>query len=62
METRLPVGKILALKHSLGFAGGFEVPRQGLGGGLMLFWSADVVVSVLSFSISHVDVLLLSAM
>ena len=55
METRLTADKITTIKNSLGFAGGFEVPRRGLGGGLMLFWSADVDVSILSFSLSHID-------
>ncbi|KAF4371644.1 hypothetical protein F8388_008584 [Cannabis sativa] len=31
------------------------VPREGLGGGLLLFWKDDIAVNILSHSLNHID-------
>lgn len=53
METRLKEGKVSTICNKLGFDHGFEVPRVGLGGGLMVLWKNKVEVTFLSSSPNH---------
>uniref|UniRef100_A0A803PQ54 Reverse transcriptase domain-containing protein n=1 Tax=Cannabis sativa TaxID=3483 RepID=A0A803PQ54_CANSA len=39
----------------LSFDSAFEVPRNGLSGGLLLFWNNDVIVNILNYSSNHID-------
>jgi hypothetical protein len=42
----------------LGFDHAFGVKSEGLSGGLVLFWNNDSVVSLKSYSRSHIDVMI----
>ncbi|XP_060959162.1 uncharacterized protein LOC133030439 [Cannabis sativa] len=55
METKLSAGRGMHLKHKLRFDSVLEVPRQGLGGGILLFWKDSVDVNVVTYSLNHVD-------
>ncbi|XP_060961829.1 uncharacterized protein LOC133032033 [Cannabis sativa] len=55
MESRLAKNAVDNLKHKLHFDSGLEMPRIGRSGGLLLFWTNDVIVTLLSQSISHFD-------
>uniref|UniRef100_A0A803NL84 Reverse transcriptase domain-containing protein n=1 Tax=Cannabis sativa TaxID=3483 RepID=A0A803NL84_CANSA len=55
MESRLAKNVVDNLKHKLHFDSGLEIPRIGRSGGLLLFWSNDVTITLLSQSISHFD-------
>ncbi|XP_060965331.1 uncharacterized protein LOC133034293 [Cannabis sativa] len=55
METKLPAGRGTDLKHKLRFDSVLEVPRQGFGGGILLFWKDCIDVNVISYSLNHVD-------
>ena len=44
------------LKHTLGFSGCFAINSDGLSGGIGLFWSKDVEVTLDNFNKSHIDV------
>ena len=46
-----------SLQNLLGFAGCFAVDRDGLSGGIGLFWTSDVQVDLQSFSSGHIDVM-----
>ncbi|XP_074346737.1 uncharacterized protein LOC141685542 [Apium graveolens] len=53
METKLADGKVNIICNKLGFEHGFEVPRTGFGGGLMVLWKDNVEVTYLSSSPNH---------
>ncbi|XP_060965639.1 uncharacterized protein LOC115713676 [Cannabis sativa] len=55
METKLSAGRGMHLKHKLRFDSVLEVPRQGLGGGILLFWKYSIDVNVITYSLNHVD-------
>jgi len=48
------------LRWRLGFDHAFAVKSEGLSGGLVLFWNSDSIVSLKSYSRSHIDVLIKS--
>lgn len=54
-ETKL--GRVAAerLCVRLGYANCLVVDRVGLGGGLMLLWSSEISVQILSYSQGHID-------
>ena len=56
METKIRGKHVEDLKHTLGFSGCFAVDSDGLSGGIGLFWSREVDVSLKNFSQSHIDV------
>ena len=58
METKLPEGKVNEMCNKLGFDKGFEVPRIGIGGGLMALWKDSVEVIHLTSSPNHFSCLL----
>ena len=41
METKLDIGKGLDVLRKCDFLNGWEVPREGLSGGLLLGWSPE---------------------
>ncbi|XP_060968817.1 uncharacterized protein LOC115701983 [Cannabis sativa] len=55
METRLVKGKSLEIKRQLSFANVYEVPRVGMGGGLMLLWKERVVVSGITSTPNYIS-------
>ncbi|KAK2655391.1 hypothetical protein Ddye_008443 [Dipteronia dyeriana] len=54
-ETKLRGRKVISLKRQLGFEGCFQVDCVGRSGGLLLLWKEEWVVSMLSFSLGHID-------
>ena len=56
METKISGDRVKSLRTSLGFAGCFAVDSNGLSGGIGLFWSAELVVDLKSYSSGHIDV------
>uniref|UniRef100_A0A803PVD9 Uncharacterized protein n=1 Tax=Cannabis sativa TaxID=3483 RepID=A0A803PVD9_CANSA len=55
METRLAKNVVDRLRVRLHFDSSLEVPRIGRGGALLLLWTNDVTLTLLSQSISHFD-------
>jgi hypothetical protein len=55
METKLSKDRLDDLRSRLGFAGCFAVGSDGLSGGVGIFWSAEVIVSVKNVSYGHID-------
>ena len=58
METKLSEGKVNEMCNKLGFDKGIEVPRIGIGGGLMTLWRDSVEVIYLTSSPNHISCLL----
>ena len=56
METKIRGKKVENLQRTLGFASSFGVDSDGLSGGIGLFWSRDVIVSLENYSSSHIDI------
>lgn len=56
METRCTHSKLENLRLKLGFYGKLVVDCVGQSGGLCLFWSNDLVVELLTYSPTHIDV------
>ena len=56
METKIKGKRVEDLKFTLGFSGCYAVDSDGLSGGIGIFWSKDVDVSLNNFSQSHIDV------
>jgi hypothetical protein len=58
METRLKVFEVDALKSKLGFSNGLVVDCSGNGreraGGLALFWSEHLDITIKSYSLNHI--------
>lgn len=44
------------LRCLLGFSNAFGVKAEGLSGGVLLYWNNDSVVTIKSYSRSHIDV------
>lgn len=57
METKIRGKRVEDLKTTLGFSGCFAVDNDGLSGGIGLFWSRDVNVTLENYSASHIDVI-----
>jgi hypothetical protein len=57
-ETKMSDRRSQDLRLRLGFDHAFGVKSEGLSGGLVLFWNSDSVVSLKSFSQSHIDVMI----
>uniref|UniRef100_A0A803PQN1 Reverse transcriptase domain-containing protein n=1 Tax=Cannabis sativa TaxID=3483 RepID=A0A803PQN1_CANSA len=55
MESKLLAGHCDSFRTRLSFDNAFEVPRCGLSGGLLLFWTNDVNVNILNYSSNHID-------
>lgn len=58
METKLLERKVTEMCNKFGFDKGFEVPRIGIGGGLMALWKDSVEVILLTSSTNHLSCLL----
>ncbi|KAL9674710.1 hypothetical protein QQ045_002909 [Rhodiola kirilowii] len=54
-ETKIEERSLVLIQKRLGFRNGFVVPRQGLSGGLALWWKEEVTLTILSFSKYHID-------
>ena len=55
-ETKVSDKRAQDLKLRLGFSNAFGVKARGLSGGLVLYWNNESLVSLKSFSNSHIDV------
>ena len=55
-ETISNSNKTAELKYVLGFEYCFTINRQGLSGGLALYWNSCVNFSISNFSNNHIDV------
>ena len=49
-------GKINSVYQNFHFENYFVVDSNGMGGGLSLFWSSDINVSIKSYSLYHINV------
>ncbi|KAL9414380.1 hypothetical protein AB3S75_042784 [Citrus x aurantiifolia] len=47
--------QVYSICNKFNFENRFAVDRTGMGGGLALFWSSGVNVSIKSFSSHHID-------
>lgn len=54
-ETLAVSNKIEAIASKLGFADFFSVDRQGMGGGLAVFWRKSLNCKILNHSQNHID-------
>lgn len=55
METKLLLKQLEWIRIKLKMEGVFEVDLVGLDGGLTLFWKEGNMISVLSYSVGHID-------
>ncbi|CAM8888112.1 unnamed protein product [Rhodiola kirilowii] len=55
IETKVDGAKLEGIRRKLGFANGFSVEREGLAGGLAIWWKEEVPLSILSHSRYHID-------
>ncbi|XP_019186418.1 PREDICTED: uncharacterized protein LOC109181118 [Ipomoea nil] len=55
METKADDVKVEQVRIQLGFEGAFSMDCVGQGGGLALFWRDSTTVSLLSYSMNHID-------
>lgn len=60
IETKSGQARMEQFRVKLGFEGKLVVNSLGNSGGLCLFWKAGNKVELLSFSVAHIDVRLLS--
>lgn len=60
METKSFSYHLEKIRICCRMTGCFGVGRVGLGGGLGLLWKEEVIVSLLSFSVGHIDVNIIS--
>ncbi|XP_019179933.1 PREDICTED: uncharacterized protein LOC109175136 [Ipomoea nil] len=58
IETKANSVKVEEVRIKLGFERAFCVDRVGLGGGLALFWRDSDTVTLLSYSVNHIDVII----
>uniref|UniRef100_A0A803Q6M0 CCHC-type domain-containing protein n=1 Tax=Cannabis sativa TaxID=3483 RepID=A0A803Q6M0_CANSA len=61
IEAKLCKNSVDRFKFKLGFDFGFEVPRVGLSGGLLLFWNSDLDVIITNYSVNHIHCFISSA-
>ena len=54
-ETKLRSGQINKECRNLNFENGFGVGRDGMSGGVAMFWDAEVQVEITSYSNHHID-------
>ncbi|KAK3212447.1 hypothetical protein Dsin_017153 [Dipteronia sinensis] len=56
LETKSDQNRLESLRLKLGFSGKLVVNSIGRSGGLCLFWTYEVQVSLLSYSTAHIDI------
>ena len=61
METKDSNARMEVLRVKLGFVGKLVVDCCGKSGGLYLFWAASIQVDLLSLSVAHIDVRVVTA-
>ncbi|TXG48900.1 hypothetical protein EZV62_024775 [Acer yangbiense] len=54
-ETKVFRRKATSIKELFRFGDGFSVDCKGRSGGLMLLWKKDLLVTILYFSVGHID-------
>lgn len=55
METKIDKFRLDHIRCRLGFKNGFVVDREGIGGGLVLWWHEEVDLHIRNFSKFHID-------
>ncbi|CAM8921455.1 unnamed protein product [Rhodiola kirilowii] len=55
IETKVDSIELEGIRRKLGFANGFSVEREGLAGGLVIWWKKELSLSVMSYSRHHID-------
>lgn len=56
-ETKMRAKQVSLESRHFNFENCFAVDRNGLGGGLALFWTSNVEVEIKSYSLHHIDAL-----
>ncbi|KAL9669520.1 hypothetical protein QQ045_007067 [Rhodiola kirilowii] len=54
-ETKIDDGRLEAIRRRLGLKNGVQVSRQGVAGGIALWWKEDISLRILSFFKYHID-------
>ncbi|KAL9673752.1 hypothetical protein QQ045_030013 [Rhodiola kirilowii] len=55
IETKVEASRVRRIQTRLGFQQGLAVDRRGLGGGLAIWWTADIQLDIRSFLKNHID-------
>ncbi|KAL4377395.1 hypothetical protein GQ457_02G029020 [Hibiscus cannabinus] len=58
IETKLPDFKMAMVRRRCGFSNGIDVSGRVCSGGISLVWTDDVKVSLQSFTVRHIDVVI----
>ena len=58
METKVEKVVLERIGRKIQFSNLFVVPRHSIGGGLALYWPADMNVDVQTFSVRHIDAII----
>ena len=58
METKVEKVVLERIGRKIQFSNLFVVPRRNTGGGLALYWPADMNVDVQTFSVRHIDAII----
>ncbi|KAL9681016.1 hypothetical protein QQ045_012797 [Rhodiola kirilowii] len=58
-ETKMDSRRISSIQNKLGFSYGFAVDSRGAAGGIALWWSEDLNITLISYSDLHIDALVL---
>ncbi|XP_071925732.1 uncharacterized protein [Coffea arabica] len=54
-ETKLLTGEMDVVRRRVGFENGFSIDCRNRGGGLALLWRVGVELSIVSYSVGHID-------
>ncbi|CAM8913773.1 unnamed protein product [Rhodiola kirilowii] len=54
-ETKIDDGRLVAIRRRLGLKNGVQVSRQGVAGGIALWWKEEISLRILSYSKYHID-------
>lgn len=56
METKIHEKSMVNLRTKFGFTNGFDISMKGSKGGLSLAWKGNYLISLMNYSINHINV------